>query len=188
MSQAVAAARERTRKCELPPLILHPFGTTCSDEHPVDMPGSDSGYLSSRYAEVRMLCYIGRDLTRWLEQCVESVGGANPGGEITEGIFISQLLFDPPPLVVRKMQDWGIGSFQIIFSRALGLNTMYAFPPEPRQLSDDFLRNFHSYADALFDVRLKRHSLPETGMSFDFDLYASSEYSSMLEKSWEQTP
>src|SRR6185312_13490810 len=73
----------------LPPLILHPFSSTEdssvlteSSRASLVMQGllPDSGQssedldrtlLRGRYAELRMLFYVGKDLTRWLEQCAE---------------------------------------------------------------------------------------------------------------------
>ena len=75
----------------LPPLILHPFST--ADDASVLMESSraslalqgflprdetptydlDQQLLRGRYAEIRMLYYIGKDITRWAEQCTETV-------------------------------------------------------------------------------------------------------------------
>src|SRR5438552_8566991 len=74
----------------LPPLILHPFadaagpdklvessraslmlqGLLPSGERPTDE--LDRALLDGRYHEIRMLFYVGRDLLRWIEQCLES--------------------------------------------------------------------------------------------------------------------
>jgi hypothetical protein len=176
------------KNCELPPLILHPFDAApvvgLEDLLPSD--DADKAFLETRYSELRMLCFLGRDLDRWLTQCVECASAERglAGSGVSESTFITQLLFDPPASVIRKMQDWGVGNFQIIFSRSLGLNMVYAFPPEPRQVTAAFLRDFHQYADALFDVRLKKDPVVETDFSFPFEVYASSEYSKRLERFW----
>src|SRR5579872_2999924 len=79
------------RVWELPPLILHPF---TNDSGPaVLLQGSkaaltlarmlpDKGderndltrkLLESRFAEIRMLYFVGKDLLRWIAQCVDLV-------------------------------------------------------------------------------------------------------------------
>ncbi len=75
----------------LPPLILHPFsspedtsvlmessraslalqGFLPRDETPAQ--DLDKQLLRGRYAELRMLYYIGKDVSRWTEQCAETV-------------------------------------------------------------------------------------------------------------------
>jgi hypothetical protein len=174
----------------LPPLILHPFDARAES---ISLAGSAIGpdpelkHLESRFNELRMLCFLGKDLDRWLSQCVEAARSAAGPEGVAEASFISLLLFDPPPSVTRKLTEWGVGNYQIVFSRALGLNTMYPFPPGPDNLSEPLLRNFHLYADALFDLRLKMSPGPELrGDEYTFDLYASNEYSRMLERSWNE--
>src|SRR6201986_3961678 len=73
----------------LPPLILHPFSSVEDSCVLVEsskaslvlqglLPddgqtpeGLDRSLLRGRYAELRMLFYVGKDLIRWLEQCTE---------------------------------------------------------------------------------------------------------------------
>jgi len=79
-----------------------------------------------------MLCLIGMDLNRWLEQCVETAS-ANPAmGGLPEGAFIAALLFAPPTPVQQKLHMWGVWNYQIIFSRAIGLNAVFPHPPHVR--------------------------------------------------------
>src|SRR5437762_9737495 len=74
---------------ELPPLILHPFNEKMPPSEllenskaalmlsgliPIDQ--SDPAdlkrkVLSGRYAEIRMLYFLGKDVFRWIEQCAE---------------------------------------------------------------------------------------------------------------------
>ena len=74
----------------LPPLILHPFSSPEDTailvessrasltlqgflpQDDVSLEELDSRLLLGRYAELRMLYYIGKDLTRWIEQCVDT--------------------------------------------------------------------------------------------------------------------
>src|ERR1700742_2840218 len=78
----------------LPPLILHPFSGP--EDTSVLMESSraslalqgflpkqeaaahdlDLQLLRGRYAELRMLYYIGKDILRWFEQCIETVSHA----------------------------------------------------------------------------------------------------------------
>ena len=176
--------------CELPPLILSPF-----DQRPNAGNGPqllryetpERRYLDSRYNEFRMLCLIGKDLNRWLGQCVE-VASADPAlVSLSECDFIAILLFAPPVSVLQKMRDWGVKNFQIIFSRAIGLNAVFPHPPPANEVSESFLHGFHKYADALYDARLKAQDPVATEENtFTFEIYASGEYSSYLEKIWEE--
>jgi len=138
---------------------------------------------------LRMLCFLGKDLDRWVGQCVE-MSGKNPEMDgASEASFISLLLFDPPEAVTLKMSQWKVGNYQIVFSRALGLNLVYPFPPDAKAVSESLLRNFHSYADALFDLRLKMSPGAElSGKDWHFEIYPSGEYSKLLERSWEEPP
>jgi hypothetical protein len=75
----------------LPPLILHPFADAAGPSKLVAssraslklqglLPAGEStqedldrALLEGRYSELRMLFYVGKDLARWIEQCVELV-------------------------------------------------------------------------------------------------------------------
>ncbi len=75
---------------DLPPVILHPFSdpegpdklVESSRAHLMEQGLLPTGALSEdeihtrlvdgRYTEIRMLFYVGKDLQRWLEQCVET--------------------------------------------------------------------------------------------------------------------
>jgi hypothetical protein len=87
--------------------------------------------------------------------------------------------------VKDKLANWGVADYPSIFSRALGLNALFTRPPEADLVAEEFLRNYHSYADSLFrcymDMQPHRSI---TAVNFRFDLYASGEYSRMLESEW----
>lgn len=174
---------------ELPPLILHPFDHRSNPDARYQVVCNDSltrRYLQARYDEFRMLCLIGTDLNRWLEQCVEMSARDPELAGLSECSFIALLLFDPPVPVVEKMSSFGIKNFQIIFSRAIGLNAVFPHPPPASDVSELFLRGFSRYADALYDVRLKAEDTAvNLENKFTFEFYASGEYSSYLEKHWE---
>ena len=172
-------------KRELPPLILHPFG---SSEDSSSLADRNLGLapalarLKSRYAELCMLCSIGRDLNQWISECLE---GAQPADGVTASSYISLLLFDAPRNVKTKMADWGVPYYQTIFSRALGLNLVYPLAPAPDAISESLLESFHVYADSLFDLRLHMSPGAELhGQDYTFDIFASHEYTQLLESEW----
>ena len=78
-------------------------------------------------------------------------------------------------------------SFSSIFSRAIGFNALLSEPPPLEILSRDFLLNYHRYGDLLYQafMEAETHSAITTA-NFRFQLYASGEYSRLLESEWEQ--
>ena len=143
-------------------------------------------YLETQYNEFRMLCLIGKDLNRWLGQCVETVSSDPEFAGLSECSFIAALISAPPVALMQKMRNWGVINFQRIFSRAIGLNAVFPHPPQADEVPEPFLLCFHKYADALYDVRLKSGDTATTQAgTFIFDVYASGEYSSYLEMVWE---
>src|ERR1700682_3120552 len=93
---------------------------------------------------------------------------------------------NPPEAVKSKLVTWGVQDFASIFSRGMGLNMMFVAPPPFDILGAEFLSSYHRYADSLFRCYLE--SQPHrtiTCDNFRFDLYASGEYSKMLETEWE---
>jgi hypothetical protein len=172
---------------QLPPLVLHPCDHQFDPSRLSDVLNCDTSakcFLEARYAELRMLCFVGKDINRWLGQCLDT---ALADSGISEASLIGLLLFDPPSRVVRKMQDWKINNSQVIFSRALGLNAVYPHPPEPDGISEALLRDMHHYADALFDCRFKlRYELELHSQEYDFEIYSSAEYARILSNEWER--
>jgi len=189
----------------LPPLILHPFnenvppaamlensraalmlsGLISNEEDDPEI--LTRRLLAGRYSEVRMLFFLGKDLMRWMGQCAESVEriAELEGAQIREQSFADLLIGAPPADVKEKLARWGVGDYASIFSRALGLNTLFVRPPESDLLASEFLRSYHRYADFLF--RCFMESAPYrkiTEANFQFVLYASGEYSRMLESEW----
>lgn len=192
-----------TRK--LPPLILHPFADSGGPDKLVEssraslmmqglLPSGERraedierALLDGRYCEIRMLFYVGKDLTRWIEQCLEMMERSaemRPSG-IRYQSFAAYLVSNPPEPVVAKLKKWGVADYKSIFTRALGLNSMLAMPPERYGLTDDFIRNYYRYAEQLFQIRQSEVSFTDiTNFGFDFEIYASGEYSRMLEREW----
>ncbi|HLJ18063.1 MAG TPA: hypothetical protein VKV15_26455 [Bryobacteraceae bacterium] len=191
---------------KLPPLILHPFADATSPDRLAEssraslmlqglLPSGDRTpdqldltLLEGRYAEIRMLFYVGKDVLRWIEQCLEFVGRDEElrGRGIKFQSLAAYLIQDPPPAAQKKLRKWGVADFKAIFSRALGLNAMFADAPDRSILTDDFVRNYYRYADLLFACRQQTVFAEMSSREFDFELYASGEYSRMLERSWQE--
>jgi hypothetical protein len=194
---------------DLPPLILHPFNERIAPSTLLEsskaalmlsglMPtdGADPDdlkrrLLSGRYAEMRMLFFLGKDVFRWIEQCLEwaqRVPELSPI-EIRQQSFAGLLTRNPPEPVKEKLVRWGVADYVSIFSRAIGMNAMFVQPPAFDILNPDFLRNYHRYPDFLFRCFMESES-HETlrAANFRFALYASGEYSRMLESEWGGDP
>ena len=198
------AFTERTTKT-LPPLILHPFADSAGPGKLVESSRAslmlqgllptgaqsqedlDRAVLEGRYCEIRMLFYVGKDLVRWIEQCLEIVDGDAEwqGRNIRFQTFADYLVRSTPGPVQAKLRKWGVADYKAIFTRALGLNAVFAEVPPRHSLSDDFVRNYYRYADQFYAVGQAATPFTEvTSHDFDFELYASGEYSRMLEKAW----
>lgn len=190
---------------QLPPLILHPFASQAGPGKLLE--GSKAalmlaGLVSSenadreeltrrliegRYCEIRMLYFVGKDLQRWVSQCVDMAGRASEfaSSGLKEASFARLLVEDPPAAVHQKLQSWGVADHKLVFSRALGLNAVFRRVPSAEELSDDFLRNYYRYADQLFACSQRLEPFTEIHSSrFHFDLYASGEFTRMLQDQW----
>lgn len=198
-----------TSPCPLPPLILHPLAGASEPERlalsaraslvlqgllPGDGATSDAEWvrrlLDGRYCEVRMLFYIGKDLNRWLDQCLE-VASRCPELQqagLQRESFASLLVDDPPAKVREKLCQWGVFDYPAIFRRALALSVIFAELPRPELLSVEFIRSHHRYADAVFNALISAVPFPcLRAEDFPFELYASGEYARLLERQWEPT-
>ncbi len=207
MSPAITTLGETV--WELPPLILHPFNervapTTLLESSKAALmlsglipnDGADPDdlqrrLLSGRYAEMRMLFFLGKDVFRWIDQCIECVQSVPQFAslEIRRQSFAALLTKDPPEAVREKLTRWGVADYVSIFSRAIGMNAMFVSPPAFESLNEDFLRSYHRYPDYLFRCYMESEpydSLPTA--NFQFNLYASGEYSRMLEAQWSTEP
>jgi len=192
--------------CTLPPLILHPFNEHVTPAALLEsskaalmlsglLPGDGADeevlhrkVMAGRYSEVRMLFFLGKDVLRWIEQCLESVSrqAAVADSGITRQSFAGLVTANPPEGVKEKLTRWGVADYVSIFSRALGINALFTEPPVYTLLSAEFLRNYHRYADTLFRCFMESESHRVlTPTQFPFELYASGEYSRLLESEWE---
>jgi hypothetical protein len=169
---------------QLPPLILHPISGQGEVLAEPNVSDPQSRRLETHRLELKMLCCLGKDLVRWIGQCLEFASMNPDVPALSEGQLMDLLVKDPPESVVRKMQQWGVSDFRTIFARSLGLAAVFPDPPAREHISEVFVLDFARYADVLYRVR--RHSLPvaEEGGSFAFEVYASGEYAQLLERAW----
>jgi hypothetical protein len=190
----------------LPPLILHPFssneessllaessqasltlqGFSSTTEAPWEE--LDRTLRRGRYAELRMLFYIGKDVTRWAEQCAESAAASDRyrNRQIRPETFVYLLVQHTPDAVGQKLERWGVKDYRTLFRRSFGLHAIFQDIPPTDLISQDFLRRYHRYLDHCYEQRLQDRPFDRPQPDeFAFDLFASGEYSSMLEKSWE---
>ncbi len=189
----------------LPPLILHPFADAGGPSKLVESSRAnlklqgllpqgeasredlDRALLDGRYSELRMLFYVGKDLARWIEQCLEFAErnqDALPRGVCFQS-FAGILIQDAPTGVQAKLRKWGVADYKSIFSRALGLHTMFADAPPREVLSDEFVRSYFRFADQIFQSKQSECDYAAlTSREFHFELYSSGEYARMLERSW----
>jgi hypothetical protein len=195
------------RVWKLPPLILHPFSDASSPQKLAQssraslmlqglLPQESFSIeelqkilLDGRYCEVRMLYYVGKDLMRWIEQCTEFVQRENSlRASGIEWQSFAELLVEDSPLPVReKLKNWGVADYRAIFARGMGLNAVFAEVPDRNTLTDDFIRNYHHFADRMFACKQAECPYPAIrAADFDFELFASGEYSRMLERQWQE--
>ena len=123
---------------------------------------------------------------RWIEQCLE-VSDEEPlrSGGIQWQSFATLLLDDPPAAVLAKLKHWGVADHRAIFARGLGLNSVFADAPPRASLSEEFILNHQRYAEQMFACRLNASTFARLRSNeFSFDLLASGEYTSMLERQW----
>ena len=92
-----------------------------------------------------------------------------------------------PAHVKTKLEGWGVLDFCALFRRSVGLHVVFAELPAAEGFSPDFLRRYHRYLDQWYEQRLRDaiFDRPEAD-EFTFDLFASGEYTLMLEQSWSE--
>jgi hypothetical protein len=193
---------------KLPPLILHPFADAGGPEKLVEssraslvlqglLPAGDRNtrdvertLLEGRFCEIRMLFYVGKDLLRWIEQCLELVERSPElaGTGIKYQSFAAFLVGHTPEGVQAKLKKWGVSDYRSIFSRALGLSAVFGEVPQREMLTDEFIRHYYRYADQLFQIRQGEAVFTEVSeLGFELEIFASGEYSRMLEREWAET-
>jgi hypothetical protein len=191
----------------LPPLILHPFSDSAGPDKLVEssrahlmlqglLPAGglataeiERRLLDGRYCEIRMLFYVGRDLERWIDQCLEQIARDEElqAAGVNAASFTHLLIDSPPRTVKEKLERWGVVDYKAIFQRALALNSMFTECPSRELLAPSFIRHYYRYADQIYQVRQASENFPYLDANgYDFELYASGEYSRMLEREWEE--
>jgi len=190
---------------QMPPLILHPFNERVSPgallenskaalmlsglipSEGVDRDELKRRLLTGRHSEIRMLFFLGKDIFRWIGQCME-IAERTPELESTgikQQSFAGLLAGNPPAHVREKLVRWGVNDYPAVFARAIGLNTVFAEPPEFNALAEGFLRHYHSAASMMYQAFMDSEPHRQiSGKGFQFDLYASGEYTKMLETEW----
>ena len=187
----------------LPPLILHPFAEREGPSQLMEgsraalmlrglMPSDvDADELNrrvswGRYNEVRMLFYLGKDIFRWMNQCQEVVQKLEMPGIRTES-FAVMLVDAPPKNVTEKLNRWGVSDQRTIFSRAIGVRSMFEELPSAEVLAPLFLTNYHRYVDHLYSCYQSLSAFTAISSdSFPFELYGSEEYSRRLSEQFER--
>ncbi len=189
----------------LPPLILHPFAAQGGPAKVIESSRAslmlqgllptgertteelDQSLLQGRYSEIQMLFYVGKDLVRWIEQCMEHIVREPDLREsgIRYQSFAALLVNHTPATVQAKLKRWGVADYRSIFQRGLGLNTILSSVPEAACFSEEFIRNYYRYADQMFMSRQSQVAFTSIeDLGFEFEIFASGEYSRMLEREW----
>ena len=192
----------------LPPLILHPFTESSSTVQVLEsakaslsLMKSEGGdaenqrelerhVLEGRYAELRMLFYVGKDVFRWVDQCVDACG-RDPvlrDKGIAAPSFAHLLIKQTPDDVAEKLRSWGVIEYARIFARGIGVFNQFREPPPQDLIQPDHLRSYYRYADYAFSCwrdGIKYVIIPAD--QFPFELYASGEYTKMLEEQWKES-
>jgi hypothetical protein len=189
----------------LPPLILHPFSGEDTAEKLLEgskaqlmlnglIPsgGKDPDWLKAtllraRVQEVRMLYFLGRDILRWLEQCVDFA--ERTPGLCKRGIkaqsFAAYLIEKTPPSITQKLQVWGVSDQRSVFSRAIGVTCALNEPPTADTFTPLCLENYHRFLDYFYVCYQNLEPFTELeAENFSVEIYASAEYSQMLEEQW----
>jgi hypothetical protein len=195
----------RTDSFRLPPLILHPFSGPEDTSVLIEssraslalqgfLPNEvtptqhlDQQLLRGRYAELKMLFYIGKDITRWANQCAECVQATEQfqGRQLMPETFAVFLIQHIPAHVRAKLESWGVLDYCALFRRSIGLHSVFEGFPSAEEFSPGFLRRYHRHMDYWYEQRMRDCVFDSAqAHEFTFDLYASGEYTLLLEQSW----
>lgn len=187
----------------LPPLVLHPFSHSADQRRLLegskagliqngllprgrhDVDALDRKLLAGRYCELGMLHHIGSDLTCWIGLCADMANRdqALAGAGVQARSFASLLVEDPPAALASKARSWGVNDHASLFSRALGVHSLFERMPAFEDLASNFVRDYQRFADRFFACWLEQEPFPRIHpANFDFQMYTSAEYSGVLER------
>lgn len=192
----------------LPPLILHPFTESAATAQvlesaraslsiiseetgtPKEKDALERQMIEGRFTEFRMLFYVGKDICRWLDQCVDTCG-RDPelmALRLPAQSFARLLIEQTPEDVATKLRGWGVVEYARIFSRSIGIFTQFRQPPTPEILQPRYLRHYYRYADFAYTAWRDLEKGPELQYdNFPFALFASGEYTRKLEEEWRES-
>jgi hypothetical protein len=181
---------------DLPPLILHPFDRGLDASAVFDSiklslclngrgePGLEKEpLLRGRYAEFRMLSLVGKDVMRWIAQCMDFAGRDETlvAAGIRAQSFADLLVNRTPAVVGTRFELWGVVDYPRVLSRAIGITAVFPNPPGFDVISTDFLEEYYAYADSLFACYQGLTTFTKLeSASFGLALYTSDEYLSTL--------
>jgi len=190
----------------LPPLILHPFSDVSASlkvlesakaaaqmigvgpqQYETRVEELRTRLLDGRYAEFRMLYFVGKDVFRWISQCVDFAQRTEGLKDLclVEQCFAELLIGQTPEEVAAKLRRWGVADFARIFARSIGIYMQFQEPPPVSILAPDYLRFYFRYADYSYACWKDSASFPTLSSGqYTFLLYASGEYSKLLEEQW----
>jgi hypothetical protein len=201
----LSSSKHRNPQTQLPPLILHPFGGDSGTAQLLE--GSRAAIalqkaslanpqyaelqkrvVLGRYQEIRMLVFLGKDIFRWIDQCMDQMGrNGDTGLRINPQCFSALVVDSPPEAVKTKLEAWGVTDRRAVFSRAIGIRCLFEEPPEIDTLSPMFLEHYHRFADyAYICFQQMKAYQPMEGTQYDFQIYASEEYSRKLSEQWQE--
>src|SRR5579864_280071 len=123
----------------LPPLILHPFAGQGGPAKVIESSRAslmlqgllptgerttedlDQSLMQGRFSEIQMLYYVGKDLVRWIDQCLEHTNREPElrDKNIRYQSFAAFLVNHAPDPVQSKLRRWGVADYRSIFMRAL---------------------------------------------------------------------
>jgi hypothetical protein len=175
---------------DLPPVVLHPFSRGVDESAILAGGGPESweaarrSLLLAHYCEFRMLCFLGKDLMRWIKQCADfaSRDAALRQAGVREQSFADLLVNQTPPNVGARFSAWGVLDYRPIISRSIGLNAVFPYPPAFKVVAEEFLEDVCAYADGLFHSYQSVKPFPRLDAErFSVALYTSDEYVHTLE-------
>ncbi|MBI3666178.1 MAG: hypothetical protein HY236_08140, partial [Acidobacteria bacterium] len=90
------------------------------------------------------------------------------------------------PEVRAKLRNWGVSDYARIFGRAIGIQAQFLEVPPRQILASDYLRYYYRFADYAYACWKDGVKFPLLSPEeFTFELYASGEYSQLLERQWQ---